>query len=79
MTRRHAPRPVWVSRDECNGLRTAYELWPIRPRQAGDQFVHSNVVSLAVYCAGTFERVTGLHLAPGECVKVMITMKRVRP
>ena len=78
MTRRLAPLPVWVSRDECDGSRAAYELWPIRPRRAGDQFVRSSL-SLAVYCPGTFERVTGFRLAPGECVKVKITMKRVRP
>ena len=70
---------VWLSRDRADDSR--YELWRFKPEIVGDTYYPSELdeadedQSMVACDADYFERMTGFHIAPGECVKVRISVE----
>ena len=70
---------VWLSRDDAPSA--VYELWRFRPELVDRTYYPSELHEAdedqsMVACADDyFERMTGFHLEPGECVKVRIRVE----
>ena len=70
---------VWLSRDDAPSA--VYELWRFKPARVGDTYYPSELDgadehhSMVDCDADSFERMTGVTLQPGECVKVRIKVE----
>lgn len=69
-------KKLYLSRD--SGGYSQYELWVGKPEYEttfGGRLYQGR--ELQAFCAKDFQRVTGVSLKPGECVKVEITVTEV--
>ena len=70
---------VWLSRDEWDD--SCCELWRFKPELVDRTYYPSELdeadedQSMVDCDADSFERMTGFHLGPGECVKVRIKVE----
>lgn len=78
MKRKRKPY-VWLTRECPIDSGDTYKLFFHKPQLHGYQEFFSRSGScLGRFCAGDFEHITGLKLKAGQCVRVRISVRKVK-